>query len=116
MNIKIYLSRDNVIKLGLLNNSVPIDATVLTRVILQFKPKDVGSVVSIDSNTVPTLFDFTTSQQFSGVVTGVLKLILGAMTGVPVGKYTMTVVLYDPVNTNGIAWSKIDAQVLDDAA
>ena len=73
-------------------------------------------MVSIDSSSVPLLFDFTTSQQFSGEVIGVLKLILGDMVGVIVGRYKMTVVLYDVVNTDGIAWAELDAQVLDDAA
>lgn len=116
MNIRIYLNRDNVLTFGLLEDKAPVDATVLTRVVVQFKPKQSGAVVSIDSNTVPTLFDFTTSEEFSGEFTGVLKLMLGAMAGVPVGKYKMTVVLYDPVNTAGIAWAELDAQVLDDAA
>ena len=116
MNIRIYLNRDNVLTFGLLEDKSPVDATAITRVILQFKPKQSGSVVAIDSNTVPALFDFTTSQEFSGEVPGVLKLILGAMAGVVVGRYKMTIVLYDPVNTTGIAWAELDAQVLDDAA
>ena len=66
--------------------------------------------------TVPALFDFTTSQDFSGTVTGVLKLMLGAMAGVVVGKYRMSIVAYDAVNTSGVNWAKMNAQVLDDAA
>ena len=116
MNLRIYLNRDNVLTFGLLEDKAPVDATLLTRVICQFDPKGSGSVVSIDSDTVPALFDFTTSKQFSGEVTGVLKLMLGAMTGVVVGKYKMTIVLYDPANTAGIAWAETDVQVLDDAA
>ena len=116
MNIRIYLNRDNVLTFGLLEDKIPVSALSVTRVVLQFKPKQSGAVVSIDSDIVGALFDFTTSQQFSGEVTGVLKLILGAMAGVVVGRYKMTVVLYDPVNTDGIAWAELDAQVLDDAA
>ena len=116
MNLRIYLNRDNTITLGLLNDRIPVDATNLTRVILQFDPKSGGSVVAIDSNAVPSLFDFTTSEDFSGENTGVLKLMLGAMAGVIVGKYKVSVVLYDPVNTAGIVWGEVDAQVLDDAA
>lgn len=116
MNIRIYLNRDNVLTFGLLEDKIPVSALSVTRVVLQFKPKQSGAVVSIDSDIVGALFDFTTSQQFSGEVTGVLKLMLGAMAGVVVGKYKMTVVLYDPVNTDGIAWAELDAQVFDDAA
>lgn len=115
MNITIYLNRDNVITFGLLEDKEPVDARTATRVVLQFKPNDGGAVVSIDSDTVPTLFDFTTTQQFSGEVTGVVKLQLGAMAGVPVGKYQMTMVVYDPVNTTGIAWARINTRVLDDS-
>ena len=116
MNLKLYLNRDNVITLGLLKDKIPVNATTLTRVVLQFDPKAGGAVISIDSDSVPALFDFTTSQQFSGEITGVLKLKLGAMAGVIVGKYKMAVVVYDAVNTNGITWAELDAQVLDDAA
>jgi len=115
MNVRIYLNRDNVITFGLLEDRQPIDATILTRVVLQFKPKVSGSTVTIDSGSVPALFDFTTTQEFSGEVTGVLKLLLGAMVGVVVGKYTMTVVVYDAVNTSGVVWGEVNAQVLDDA-
>ena len=116
MNVRIHLNRDNVLTFGLLEDRVPVDATALTRVVLQFDPKSGGSVVTIDSDVVAALFDFTTSQQFSGEVTGVLKLMLGAMVGVGVGKYKMAVILYDAVNTGGILWSEVDAQVKDDAA
>ena len=115
MNIRIYLNRNNVVTFGLLDDKIPIDVNaVLTRVVLQFDPKIGGSVVTIDSDTVPTLFDFTTSQQFSGQLIGVLKLTLGAMAGVVVGKYKMSVVVYDAVNILGIVWGEIDAQVVDD--
>lgn len=115
MNLKLYLNRDNVITLGLLKDKIPVDATTLTRVVLQFDPKAGGAVVPIDSNTVPALFDFTTTQQFSGEITGVLKLLLGAMAGVVVGKYKMAVVLYDAANLSGIVWGELDADVIDDA-
>lgn len=116
MNLRIYLNRDNVLTFGLLEDKQPFDATIITRVVLQFKPKQSGAVVSIDSAVVPLLFDFTTTQEFSGEITGVLKLMLGAMAGVVIGKYKMTIVLYDVVNTAGIAWAEADVQVLDDAA
>ena len=116
MNVQIYLNRDNVLTFGMLEDSAPVDARNFTRVVLQFKPTSGGSVVSIDSNTVPGLFDWTVAQEFSGTITGVLKLTLGAMAGVAVGKYRMTIVAYDAVNTDGIAWAKVNAQVLDDSA
>ena len=114
MNIKIYLNRDNTLTFGMLENTSPVDATNFTRVVAQFKPTS-GAVVSIDSNTVPALFDFTTTQEFSGEVTGVVKLMLGAMAGVVVGKYRMTLVTYDPINTGGVVWARFNAQVIDDA-
>ena len=115
MNVKIYLNRDNVLTFGLLEDRQPVDATITTRVVLQFRPASGGAVVSIDSDVVPTLFDFTTSQEFSGEVTGVLKLLLGGVAGVSVGKYTMAIVIYDVVNTAGIVWAKVNAQVVDDS-
>jgi hypothetical protein len=114
MRIKIYLNRDNVITFGLLQRRAPVDATAITRVVLLFEKKPNGTPIAIDSNTVPALFDFTTSEEFSGTLTGVLKLKLGAMAGVAVGFYKMSVVVYDPTNTNGINWAEMLARVVDD--
>jgi hypothetical protein len=116
MNIKIYLNRNNVLTFGLLEDRTPVDVRSATRVILQFRSLADDSVVSIDSNTVPALFDLTSTKQFSGEVTGVLKLKLGGVAGVAVGKYLMTIVVYDAINTGGIAWAAMNAQVVNDAA
>ena len=116
MNIKIYLNRNNVLTFGLLEDSIPVDVRSATRVVLQFRSLADDSVVAIDSNTVPALFDLTSTEQFSGEVTGVLKLKLGSVAGVAVGKYTMTIVVYDVANTSGIAWAVMRAQVVNDAA
>ena len=54
---KIYLNRDNAIKLGLTADGMPVDAHTMTRVVVKLTDGD-GTVRSYDSTTDAAAFDF----------------------------------------------------------
>jgi len=113
---KIYLNRDNAIKLGLTADGVPISAATLTRVLVKLTDGD-GTVTSYDSNTDVNAFDFTTeTAQVSDTLTGILVIKLqDALTPPTAGNdYTLDLIVYDAANTDGIHWdSPFPVQVID---
>ena len=73
---KIFLNRDNAIKLGLTADGAPISASTLTRVVVKLT-NGAGTVTTFDSNVDPAAFDFTTeTAQVSDTVTGILVIKL----------------------------------------
>lgn len=114
MQQETFLNRDNENVFGLLNNGVPVDATVLTRVVVRLKAKTGGVVTTLDSSVTSALFDFTTNGNFAGTTTGVLRLIFGAAV-VGEGKYRATLIVYDATNPAGVVWAEYDHDFIDDA-
>lgn len=112
---KIYLNRDNVIKLGLLADGAPIDAATLTRVVVKLTD-GAGAVTSFDSNVDTNAFDFTSeTAQVSDTVLGILSIKLQDAITPPVAgdDYTLDLILYDAANTDGIHWdSPFPVQVI----
>ena len=112
---KIYLSRDNAIKLGLTADGLPVDAATLTRVLVKLTDGN-GTVTSFDSDVDTAAFDFTSeTAQVSDTVTGILAIKLqDAVTPPTAGTdYTMDVIVYDAANVNGIHWdSPFPVQVI----
>ncbi len=112
---KIYLDRDNSIKLGLTADGAPISAATLTRVIVKLT-NGAGTVTTFDSNTDVNAFDFTTeTAQVSDTVTGILVIKLQDASSPPVAgdDYTMDLIIYDAANVNGIHWdSPFPVQVI----
>ena len=103
---KIYLNRDNAIKLGLTADGVPIDASRLTRIVATLTDDD-GNVQTFDSNTDTNAFDWTTeTAQVSDTVTGILILTLqDAVTPPTVGNdYSCNLIVYDDANLDGLVW------------
>lgn len=103
---KIYLNRDNAIKLGLVADGTPIDARSLTRVVAKLTASD-GTVTTYDSNVDVNAFDFTSNiEQVSDAVTGILVIKLqDAITPpAPANDYMMNVIVYDAATPNGINW------------
>jgi len=103
---KIYLNRDNAIKLGLTADGAPVDAATLTRVVVKLTD---GSDVTttFDSNVDTSAFDFTTeTAQVSDTVTGILTIKLQDAVSPPTAgdDYTLDLILYDAANVNGIHW------------
>jgi hypothetical protein len=112
---KIYLNRDNAIKLGLTADGAPVSASTLTRVLVKLTDGD-GTVTSYDSDTDVNAFDFTTeTAQVSDTVTGILVIKLQDATVPPTAAddYTMDIIVYDAANTDGIHWdSPFPVQVI----
>ena len=113
---KIYLNRDNAIKLGLTADGAPINAATLTRVLVKLTDGN-GTVTSYDSTTDVNAFDFLTeTAQVSDTVTGILVIKLqDAVTPPAAGNdYTLDLILYDATNVNGIHWdSPFPVQVIN---
>jgi len=113
---KVYLNRDNTIKLGLLADGVPIDASRLTRIIAKLTD-DAGSVTTFDSNTDVNAFDWTSeTAQVSDTETGILVLALqDAVTPPSVGNdYVLDLIVYDDANPSGLVWdSPFPVQVIN---
>ena len=112
---KIYLDRDNAIKLGLTADGAPINAATLTRVTVKLTNGS-GTVTLYDSTTDVNAFDFTTeTAQVSDTVTGILVIKLQDATTPPVAgtDYIMDIIVYDAANTDGIHWdSPFPVQVI----
>jgi hypothetical protein len=103
---KIYLNRDNAIKLGLTADGVPINAAGLTRIVAELTDGD-GNVTTFDSNTDTNAFDWTSeTAQVSDTETGILIIKLQDANSPPsVGDdYMMNIIVYDTLNSDGINW------------
>jgi hypothetical protein len=103
---KVYLNRDNAIKLGLVADGVPINAATLTRVVAELTDGN-GSVSTFDSATDSNVFDWTTEQaQVSDTETGILIIKLQDASSPPTAgdDYTLNIIVYDALNTDGINW------------
>lgn len=113
---KVYLNRDNAIKLGLTADGAPVNAATLTRVVVKLTNGD-GTVYTYDSNTDVNAFDFTSeTAQVSDTETGILVITLQDANTPPVARndYTLDLILYDADNTDGIHWdSPFPVQVID---
>lgn len=87
----IYLDRDNSIDLTLYENQVIKDLAMVTRVTVTIDS------VTIDSDTTPSAFDWTTD-------TKKLSLILGFQE-LQQGDYFATLVIYSIDHLHGIVWA-----------
>ncbi len=114
---KIYLNRDNAIKLGLTADGTPIDSRTLTRVIAKLTT-DAGIVSTYDSVVDVNAFDFLTeTAQVVDTTTGILVIKLQDANVPPaVGDdYIMDLIIYDTANVNGVHWdSPFPVQVIDE--
>jgi len=112
---KVYLTRDNAIKLGLTADGVPVSAATFTRVIVKLTSGS-GTVTTFDSNVDVNAFDFTTeTAQVSDTVVGILAIKLQDAVSPPTAgdDYTMDLIVYDAANVNGIHWdSPFPVQVI----
>ena len=113
---KVYLNRDNTIKLGLVADGVAVNANTLTRVVMKLTDSS-GSEFTFDSDIDGNAFDFTTeTAQVSDTDTGILIIKLqDAGSPPPAGDdYTANLIVYDTNNPDGIDWdSPFPLQVID---
>jgi hypothetical protein len=112
---KVFLDRDNAIKLGLTADGIPVDAASLTRVIVKLSDRN-DNITTFDSTTDVNAFDWTSeTAQVSDTETGILIVRLqDAVTPPTAGNdYTFDLIVYDVVNTDGIHWdSPFPVQVI----
>ena len=98
----IYADRDNAIDLQLSSDSGVADFTGVTKVELV---DSLGGLGTINSETNSSFFNMTTGN-------GILKLSLGLVAGLVVGKnHRFSIILYDPDNENGVNWGQFAAVV-----
>lgn len=112
---KVYLNRDNSIKLGLTADGVPVSANSLTKVIVKLT-NDAGTITSFNSDSDVNAFDFLTETgQVGDTITGILVIRLQDAGTPPTAAddYFMDVILFDAANVNGIHWgSPFPVQVI----
>ena len=95
INERVYVGRDNVIRLRLSEDGVAIDTGTITRVIIIF------GGLTVDSQTQGGL----SGPVFYTQASGVIQLRLGHVTGIPAaGVYNARLVVYDASNPTGIVW------------
>ena len=96
-----YTTYDNEIGLILKEDSTAIDASQITRIILNVAGSD------YDSNVNSEYFSWPTSED------GEIKLLLGDAS-IPAEIYKTHLITYDATNTDGIVWGSfwLDAQTL----
>jgi len=92
-----WLDRDNTIDIALSDDGVLINHALITRILLVF------DAITIDSATVPALFDLT----------GAAKIVFkpGASTTLVPGTFDVRIITYDASNPNGIVWGDERLQV-----
>lgn len=86
----VYLGADNIIDLVLLEDSIAVDLSGVTKMILNFEG------TAINSDTSPDAFDWSEGD-------GKLALALGAE-NIATALYDAKLTVYDAENTNGIVW------------
>ena len=104
---KIYLDRDNAIKLGLTADGTPINAATFTKVIAKLT-NSAGTVTTFDSGVDINAFDFLSEiAQVSDIITGILviKLQDAIVPPAAANDYIMDIIIFDSANVNGIHWN-----------
>lgn len=93
----IWLGRDNTIDLLLYSNSSVVDLTAVTEMRLAFKNSTVV-LTSTDSGSGLIQWGSTAFD------TGEIRIVAGGSTLLVPGRYTGTLVVFDPSNSSGVVW------------
>jgi hypothetical protein len=93
----IWLGRDNSIDLKLYSNSSAVDLAAVTEMRLAFKNSTV--IITSTANTTGIIRWGSTSW-----ATGEIRIIAGGSTALTPGRYTGTLVVFDPSNSSGLVW------------
>jgi hypothetical protein len=93
----IWLGRDNSIDLVLYSDSSAVDLTAVTEMRLSFKNTTV-IITSTDSGSGLIRWGSTAYE------TGEIRIIAGGSSVLIPGRYTGTLVVFDPSNSSGIVW------------
>jgi hypothetical protein len=91
----VFLGRDNSVDLLLKADGVAADLSSVTKITASFK----GTLISSENSTAGVI-----RWGGAGFDTGEIQLHLGGQS-IPVGKYSVPIVVYDAANANGIQWT-----------
>ena len=100
----IYLGHDNSIDLILKSDNVAVDLQSVTKMTISF---DTVTISSDNGDTDPIRW------RKSNYATGEARLFLGNQ-NIPEGRYQAHMVVYDPVNIDGIVWGTVPIVVKED--
>jgi hypothetical protein len=104
----IWLGRDNTIDLVLYSNASAVDLTAVTEIRLALKNTTV--VIASTDNTTGIIRWGSTSWD-----TGEIRIVAGGSTLLTPGRYTATLVVFDPSNSSGVVWdNNIPIRVMSD--
>ena len=93
----IWLGRDNSIDLVLYSNSSAVDLTASNEMRLSFKNSTV--IITSTDNAAGLIRWGSTSWD-----TGEIRIMAGGSSVLIPGRYTATLVVFDPSNTDGVVW------------
>jgi hypothetical protein len=109
----IYNGRQNSIDMGVILGKTPVSApnplNSTNRLRLLVVDQD-GTQTTFDSQANPTYFDTSKRKMVNGVMVNVVSLRLGTA-GLAVGKYEMTLTIFDATYTSGVAVGQFMAEV-----
>jgi hypothetical protein len=104
----IWLGRDNTIDLVLYSNASAVDLAAVTEMRLSLKNTTV--IIASTSNTTGIIRWGSTSWG-----TGEIRIVAGGSTVLTPGRYTATLVVFDPSNSSGVVWdNNIPIRVMAD--
>lgn len=106
----LYSDRDNSIDLLLKEDGAAQDLSSVSRMILSLGTyvrdiSDFSESYAIDYNDYNDAFDWDTGTQGKVIIS---PGAAAAALGIPAGKYTGFLIVYDPTNTDGIVWDDPD--------
>lgn len=93
----IWLGRDNSIDLLLYANSSAVDLAAVTEMRLSLKNT---TVVLVSTDSTAGIIQWGST----AYATGEIRIAAGGSTQLVAGRYTATLVVFDPSNTDGIVW------------
>lgn len=101
----VYIGRNNTAEISLLEDGAAIASNVATRAVLSIPARAFEGGVSVEADTSTSGLSFNVSKT-------VLTLDIGDFDLIP-GEYLCQLTVYDAVNTDGLAWSRILITVED---
>ena len=104
----IWLGRDNTIDLVLYSNASAVDLSAVTEMRLSLKNTTV--IITSTDNVAGIIRWGSTSWG-----TGEMRIVAGGSTSLTPGRYTGTLVVFDPSNSSGVVWdNNIPIRVMAD--
>jgi hypothetical protein len=104
----IWLGRDNTIDLVLYSNASAVDLAAVTEMRLSLKNTTV--IITSTNNTTGIIRWGSTA-----FATGEIRIVAGGSTVLTPGRYTATLVVFDPSNSSGVVWdNNIPIRVMTD--